>query len=68
MKRLYEDCRCDTGQYCHRHMRYRHPSTPVAGSESRVYSSSEEGADRDVSGAQRCGGGRRIMRKKMGGT
>lgn len=49
-----EPCRCDTGLYCHRHMRYRTtPKLLSVAVHTGVY----------VEHDQRCGGGRRVIRK-----
>lgn len=49
-------CLCDTGQYCHRHQRYRtSPKEISVAVQIGTY----------VEHDQRCGGGRRVLRKNI---
>ncbi len=66
--RIKDPCRCGTGDYCRRHRRYgpikRRKDQPVVGS----FGVDVEAVDTLVERAltQRCGGGFRVLRKKVG--
>jgi hypothetical protein len=61
-RRRSNDCRCGSGAYCVRHKRYGYGETISSGYELRV------NRDPHLYGetGERCGGGRRVVRKRVG--
>lgn len=54
-------CLCDTGAYCRVHQRYYRPGHLAGGAGGR----SENDDDSILQQQFRCGGGRRVIRKKL---
>ena len=52
-------CRCGTGNYCARHGRYAKPSGSAYQDDQR------RSNDESIVESERCGGGRRIVRKSI---
>ena len=51
-----EECRCNTGDYCPAHQRYSTRIAPNNYYEEEIR----------IHADQRCGGGRRVIRKELG--